>query len=173
VEALAGRQPGVGPGDPSPLPAQAQRVQEALTRAGLDARVVCFAESTRTAQEAAAAVGVEVGQIVKSLVFDAAGRPVLVLTSGANRVDLSRLEALLGVPVGKANAEAVRRVTGFSIGGVPPLGHLNSIEVVMDEDLLTYPLVYAAAGTPNAVFPATPAALARAAGARVAAVKQG
>ena len=124
-------------------------------------------DSARTAPEAAAAVGVEVGAIVKSLVFRCGDEAVLALVSGANRADEARLEAELGAPVGRADAELVRRATGFAIGGVPPLGHPTPLRTLVDEDLLRFDVVWAAAGTPHAVFPIEPAELARLAGGHV------
>ena len=124
--------------------------------------VQTFPQGTRTAQQAAEAVGVEVGQIVKSLVFvRAGGAPVLVLTSGANRVDEARVGELLGEAIERAGADEVRTATGFSIGGVPPLGHGLPMDVVVDEDLLQYGVVWAAAGTPTEVFCITPDDLVR------------
>jgi prolyl-tRNA editing enzyme YbaK/EbsC (Cys-tRNA(Pro) deacylase) len=126
-----------------------------------------FPVSTRTAADAAAAIGTTVGQIVKSLVFMVAETPpspVLVLTSGSNRVDTARLAQHLGAPVRKATADEVRAATGFAIGSVPPLGHARPLGVVVDRDLLSYDLLYAAAGTPNAVFPITPGELLRVSG---------
>ena len=123
-------------------------MQAALHDAGLDVEVVVLEDSARTAAEAAAAVGVEQGAIVKSLVFrDAGGDPVLVLVSGDNRCD----EALLDVT--RADAAYVREVTGFAIGGVPPLGHPSRQRTVVDAQLSRFPVVWAAAGTPHAVFP--------------------
>ena len=146
---------------PSPSDAVG-RVQAALAAAGVEVRIVEFAESTRTAHDAARAVGTSTGQIVKSLVFLADGRPVLVLASGANRVDTSKLARLAGAArVEKATADATREATGFSIGGVPPVGHRTPLPVYVDEALLAYDLVYAAAGTPHAVFPIEPATLVR------------
>lgn len=139
----------------------AQKVADALAAAGVETRVIEFAESTRTAEEAAAAVGTTVARIVKSLVYMAGDDPVLALVSGANRLDTARLSAHLGRPVRRANADEVRRVTGFAIGGVPPLGHAQPLSVFIDRDLTAYETVYAAAGTPNAVFPITPADLER------------
>ena len=138
----------------SELTASAQRVQDALTAHGVDCRVVELAASTRTAQEAAEAVGCEVGQIVKSLIFRGkqSGRAVLVLASGANRVDEQKLRALLGEQVTKPNADFVRAQTGYAIGGVPPLGHVQPLETFIDEELLQYDEIWAAAGTPHAVF---------------------
>jgi prolyl-tRNA editing enzyme YbaK/EbsC (Cys-tRNA(Pro) deacylase) len=129
---------------------------------GEHVRIVEFAESTRTAEDAARAVGISTGQIVKSLVFLADGRPILVLASGGNRVDTAKLARLAGAArVEKASAAATRDATGFSIGGVPPVAHRTALAVYVDEALLRYDLVYAAAGTPHAVFPIAPQALVR------------
>lgn len=146
----------------------AQRVAQALAAAGVDADIVEFAESTRTAEEAAAAVGTTVGQIVKSLVFLAGGRPVLALVSGANRVDTAKLAAAAGGTIKRADADTVRTATGYAIGGVPPIGHASSLPTYLDRDLLQYDEVWAAAGTPNAVFRIAPAALQRITGAVLA-----
>jgi prolyl-tRNA editing enzyme YbaK/EbsC (Cys-tRNA(Pro) deacylase) len=123
-----------------------------------------FPEGTRTAQDAAAAIGCEVGQIVKSLVFLRDGEPVLVLCSGANTVDAGRLG------LAKADADVVRRATGFAIGGVPPYGFPAPLETLVDEDLLGYEEIWAAAGTPRSVFPLTPAQLVERSGGTVARV---
>ena len=138
-----------GPEAGTPLPRAAQRVQAALHEAGVDAEIVVLEDSARTAGEAAAAVGVEQGAIVKSLVFRAreGGDPVLVLVSGDGRCD----EDLLGVE--RADAATVREVTGYAIGGVPPVGHPAPLHTVVDERLSRFPVVWAAAGTPHAVFP--------------------
>lgn len=144
-----------------------QKVVAALAAAGIDVEVVEFAESTRTAEEAAAAVDTTVGRIVKSLVFMAADEPVLALVSGANRLDTERLSAHLHRPVRRANADEVRAATGFAIGGVPPLGHAQAMTVFIDRDLTLYDVVYAAAGTPFAVFPIAPAELVRVTGGTV------
>jgi prolyl-tRNA editing enzyme YbaK/EbsC (Cys-tRNA(Pro) deacylase) len=125
----------------------ATRVQAALDAAGITARVVELPQSTRTAAEAAQAVGCEVAQIVKSLVFvDTDGEGVLVLTSGANRVDEKRLG------LKRADADFVREKTGYAIGGIPPVGHGTPLKTFIDEDLLQFERIWAAAGTPNAVF---------------------
>ena len=126
--------------------------------AGSDAGVVVkeFPEGTRTAVDAARAVGCDVGQIVKSLVFIAGGKPVVVLVSGANRVDEHRLAGVAGHPVAKADANAARAATGYAIGGVPPFGHATTVPVYMDRDLLRYPVVWAAAGRPDSVFEIEP-----------------
>lgn len=142
-----------------------ERVRAALDRLRLPCEIREFPASTRTAQDAAQAVGTSVAQIVKSLVFLADARPVLVLASGANRVDVGKVARLVGASrVEKATAETTRRVTGFSIGGVPPVGHAAPLPVYIDETLLAHPVVYAAAGTPHAVFAIAPADLIRATG---------
>ncbi|HEY1389036.1 MAG TPA: YbaK/EbsC family protein [Ktedonobacterales bacterium] len=150
------------------MKASVQRVADALKEQGIQAEIIEFAESTRTAEEAAAAVNSTLGQIVKSLVFIAGERPVLALVSGTNRVDTDKLAAMAGGPIKRANADIVREATGFSIGGVPPVGHSTPLRTYLDRDLLQYELVWAAAGTPNAVFPITPDELQRITGARVA-----
>jgi prolyl-tRNA editing enzyme YbaK/EbsC (Cys-tRNA(Pro) deacylase) len=129
--------------------------------------------STRTAVEAASAAGCAVGQIVKSLVFrlDPPGTPLLVLVSGANRVHEKRLGRLVGGSLERADADWVHDISGFAIGGVPPVGHKSPLHTVMDEDLLQYAVVWAAAGTPNAIFPIAPADLQRYSGARVLCVR--
>ena len=124
------------------------------TDAGLAVRE--FPAGTRTAVDAARAVGCDVGQIVKSLVFVAAGRPVVALVSGANRLDERRLAAVAGEPVLKADAATARNATGYSIGGVPPFGHATEVPVFMDRDLLGYEVVWAAAGRPDSVFQIAP-----------------
>jgi len=149
-----------------------ERVALALRELGLEPEIVEFAESTRTAEEAARAVGTTVERIVKSLVFTAGGAPVLALVSGSNRVAMDRLSAALEGQVARADAALVREATGFAIGGVPPLGHTTALPVVIDEDLLQYETVYAAAGTPNAVFAIAPQDLVRVTGARVVSLKE-
>jgi prolyl-tRNA editing enzyme YbaK/EbsC (Cys-tRNA(Pro) deacylase) len=149
------------------------RVQGALAEHGLAIEVRSFPDGTRTAEQAAAAVGVEVGQIVKSLVFVRPGsgrHPLLVLTSGANRVDESRVGTLVGEAIERAGADEVRTATGFSIGGVPPVGHGLPLDVFVDEDLLRYGVVWAAAGTPHDVFSITPDDLVRVTNGNVARV---
>jgi prolyl-tRNA editing enzyme YbaK/EbsC (Cys-tRNA(Pro) deacylase) len=156
-----------------PLSPSAQKVQDALARLGLTLQVVELPGSTRTALEAAQAIGCQVGQIVKSLVFKGkhSERPVLVAASGPNRVDERKIEALISEPLGKADAEFVRQRTGFVIGGVPPVGHSEQLETFIDQDLLQYDEIWAAAGTPHAVFRLTPADLVRITGGRVVAIK--
>ena len=130
-----------------------------------------FPEGTRTAVDAARAVGCDVGQIVKSLVFVAGGRPVVALVSGANRLDEGRLAAIAGDPVAKADAETARVATGYSIGGVPPFGHATEVPVFMDRDLLGYDVVWAAAGRPDSVFEIEPERLRELSNAMVADLK--
>jgi prolyl-tRNA editing enzyme YbaK/EbsC (Cys-tRNA(Pro) deacylase) len=151
------------------LSASAQRVQDTLTSLGHSEPVFELPIPVRTAADAAREVGCEVGQIAKSLIFRAqhTGRPVLVIASGANRVDVERLHVLLGEPIVKADPDFVREHTGYSIGGIPPVGHVHRIETLIDEDLLHYQRIWAAAGHPNALFPLAPADLVRMAGGRV------
>ncbi len=141
-----------------PLSSSAQKVQDVLTSMGFDCKVIEFTESTRTAQEAAERAGCALGQITKSLIFKwkNSNKPILVLTSGANRVDEKRISEYAGEPIVRADADFVRAVTGFAIGGVPPLGHAQKMETYLDEDLLQYKTIWAAAGTPNAIFELTP-----------------
>ncbi len=138
----------------STLSATAQKIQDLLHSLGYDYTVVEHVESTRTAQEAADRAGCELGQIVKSLIFrgKTSGKPILVLTSGPNRVDEKRIGAYAQEPIGKADADFVRETTGFAIGGVPPLGHAQPMETYLDQDFLKYETVWAAAGTPKAIF---------------------
>ncbi len=154
------------------MPPAAARVHAALEALGVEAEVIVLAESARTAAQAAAACGVGVGQIVKSLVFVAGEEPILVLVSGANQADEHRLAALSGQPVRRADADLVRGATGYAIGGVPPVGHPRPLRVFIDRDLLGYERVIAAAGTPHAVFPITPAELCRVTGGAVADLKR-
>ena len=136
------------------LSPSAQKIQDQIKSLGYDYTVIEHAESTRTAQEAADRAGCELGQIVKSLIFKGkeSSKPILVLTSGANHVDEKRISEYAGEAIGRADADFVRAVTGFAIGGVPPFGHLQKMETYIDEDFLQYPSVWAAAGTPNAIF---------------------
>ena len=155
------------------LSAAAQRVQDALKAMGVACRVVELPESTRSATEAAQAIGCRVEQIVKSLVFrgQSTNRPILAVVSGGNRVDEEKLALLVAEPVAKADAEYVRQRTGYAIGGVPPVGHVESLVCVVDEDLLQYEQIWAAAGTPRAVFRLTPADLQRITDGRVVSIK--
>ena len=158
----------------APLKDGARRVQDALAARGFDFEVREFPRSTRTAAEAAAAIGCEVAQIAKSLVFRAraSGRPVLVIASGANRVDEKAVAALIGEKIGRADAGFVRAATGFAIGGVPPVGHVTAPMTLIDRDLLALDEIWAAAGTPNAVFRLTPQDLIALTGGQVAEIKQ-
>lgn len=156
-----------------PLSISAQKVQDAINALGYDYTVIEFEDSTRTALEAAERVGCEVGQIVKSLVFQgkSSGKPILILTSGANRVDVKRIKAYAEEKIGRADPAFVRERSGFAIGGIPPLGHLNPMETYIDEDLIQYGKVWAAAGTPNAVFEMDANQLETMTGGKVIAVK--
>ncbi|WP_366552924.1 YbaK/EbsC family protein [Aquibaculum sediminis] len=145
----------------------AGRVQEALAAKGLSLEVRAFPAGTRTAQDAAAAIGCEVAQIAKSLIFRArtSDRPVLAVVSGANQADESRIAALLGEEIGRADAAFVRERTGFAIGGVPPVAHVEPPVTFLDSDLQAFEEIWAAAGTPNTVFRLTPDELAAITGA--------
>ena len=155
------------------LSSSAKKVQEVLKVLGLELQVVELQETTRTSADAARAVGCEVGQIAKSLVFrgQKTQRPILVIASGSNRVNEKRVGELISEPLGKADADFVRQKTGFVIGGVPPVGHAEKLEVFIDEDLLRYSEIWAAAGTPNAVFKLTPSDLVRMTEGRVIGIK--
>ena len=135
----------------------AQKIQTLLNSLGYNYTVIEHAESTRTTHEAADRAGCELGQIVKSLIFrgKTSGKPILVLTSGANRVDEKRISEYAGESISRADADFVRTVTGYAIGGVPPIGHNEKMETYLDEDFLQYKMVWAAAGTPNAIFELT------------------
>jgi prolyl-tRNA editing enzyme YbaK/EbsC (Cys-tRNA(Pro) deacylase) len=147
----------------------AERVAEAARSLGLDVEVREFPEGTRTAEDAASAIGVEVGQIVKSLVFAVDDEVVLAMVSGPNRLDEQKLAAAAGgSSVGRVGADQVRAATGFPIGGVPPLGHAERLRTFLDQDLLAYEVVWAAAGTPRHVFSVEPHRLVEATGALVA-----
>jgi prolyl-tRNA editing enzyme YbaK/EbsC (Cys-tRNA(Pro) deacylase) len=140
----------------------AQKVADTAQALGLNIEIVEFAQTTRTAQEAAAAIGCTVAQIVKSLCFEVGGEAVICLVSGANQLDEKKLAALCGVSrkqVNRASAEFVKGQSGFSIGGVPPFGHERPLPIYIDEDLLTFEVVWAAAGTPFAVFAISPTRL--------------
>jgi Cys-tRNA(Pro) deacylase len=157
---------------PSHVPAIA-RVIDTAARKGVDLQVVTFSQSTHTAEEAAHAVGAELGQIVKSLVFVAPGtdgpEACLALVSGSNTVDMSRLAAVLAEPrIRRATADEARQLTGFVIGGIPPFGHRRPLRTVMDPDLGRFATVWASAGTPTAVFEVPPGTLRTLANATVA-----
>jgi prolyl-tRNA editing enzyme YbaK/EbsC (Cys-tRNA(Pro) deacylase) len=153
-----------------PLPPSAQRVQDVLTQRGHPHPVQEMPDSTRTSAEAAAAVGCEVAQIAKSLIFKTVGtgRPVLVVASGVNRVDEKKLAACLGEKIARPDADFVRAETGYAIGGVPPVGHDRPLRTLIDRDLLALSDIWAAAGTPRAVFKLTPADLVAMTGGTVA-----
>lgn len=157
----------------APLKPSAQRVQDALYQRGYTHQVVELADSTRTAAEAAAAAGCTVAQIAKSLVFrgHTSGQAILIIVSGANRVHESHTAAAIGERLDKADADFVRAATGFSIGGVPPLGHAGPLATYIDQDLLQYDEIWAAAGHPHAVFRLTPAELVDMTGGAVIAVR--
>ena len=135
-----------------PLPEASQKVQDYLDRFALDLNVRQFPASTRTAEEAAQAVGCDVGQIAKSLIFRSGDKPLLFLVSGKNRLDVKKVSKELALPIKKADAHFVRETSGYAIGGVPPVAHNVEMEVYIDADLLVYEEVWAAAGTPHAVF---------------------
>lgn len=156
------------------LPASVQRVHAALVAAGVAApHIVMLADAARTSQQAADALGIEVGQIAKSLVFrgHASGEAVLVIASGANRVDESKVAALIGERIDRAAPDFVRLATGYAIGGIPPLGHASAMKVLVDAALAHYPVVWAAAGHPHSVFRLAPGELFRIAGGQVADVR--
>ncbi len=154
------------------MPSYADRVVAAAAEHDITIEPRQFTEGTRTAQEAADAIGCDVGQIVKSLVFLLDGEPVLALVSGANRLDEAKLAAALrGTTVSRADADGVKAATGFSIGGIPPFGHATRLPTAVDEDLLAYDVVWAAAGTAHDNFPIAPGDLLRASGGTAATLK--
>jgi prolyl-tRNA editing enzyme YbaK/EbsC (Cys-tRNA(Pro) deacylase) len=156
------------------LSPSAQKVQDTLIRLGFPYQVIELPQTTRSAAEAAQAVGCQVAQIAKSLVFKGkhSQRPILVITSGSNRVDEKKIAEFIAEPLGKADADFVRQHTGFAIGGVPPIGHLEPLAIFIDEDLLQYEAIWAAAGTPYAVFRLTAPDLISMTGGQVCCVKQ-
>ncbi len=149
------------------------RVRAAAAAAGIGLDIRKMPQSTRTAEQAAAACGTSVAQIVKSLVFrkSGSGEPVLLLVSGQNRVDQTAIASVIGEPLDRVDADAVRELTGFAIGGVAPFGSRTPLATFMDADLMQFDTVWAAAGAPHAVFAATPGALARATGAKIVPVR--
>lgn len=153
-------------------PSSAPSALKVQTLLGPRFTVLEFDASTRTSADAAAAIGCEVAEIAKSLVFKAAksGRPVLVIASGTNRVDEKKVAKLIGEKISRADADFVREATGFAIGGVPPIGHATPPLTLIDEDLLRFEMIWAAAGTPNAVFKLTPAQLKEITGGEVVAI---
>lgn len=154
------------------LPRACRIVEEAARALGLEIDIRIMPQSTRTAEEAAAACGTEVGAIVKSLVFAGAesGKPILLLVSGDNRVKEKLVAKAIGEKIARPDADFVRKATGFAIGGIPPFGHAEPLATFMDEDLMARDTVFAAAGSPNSVFPVTAAELQRATGAALIAV---
>ena len=154
------------------LKPSAEKVRQAVQTLGYDFTIVEFDESTRTSADAAAAIGCTVAQIAKSLVFRAfeSDSPVLVIASGLNRVDTDLIEAIIGERIGKADAAFVRDKTGFAIGGIPPIGHPEPVKTFIDEDLFIHREIWAAAGTPNAVFKLTPKDLQEMTGGTVTAI---
>ena len=149
------------------------RVREAAARLGLNLEVREFPEGTKTAGDAARAIGCDVGQIVKSLVFMAGERPFVALTSGPNRANTARLSELMGgAAVRRATPEEAREATGFAIGGTPPFGHPKPVPMFVDRDLLRFDVVWAAAGTPQSVFPISPQDLVRVTGAQPVDLKE-
>jgi prolyl-tRNA editing enzyme YbaK/EbsC (Cys-tRNA(Pro) deacylase) len=158
---------------PNALSPSVQRVREALRALGFLNEVLELQSTTRTSAEAAQAVGCRVEQIAKSIVFQGkqTQKPILVIASGPNRVNEKRIAEFISEPLGKADADFVRKTTGFAIGGVPPIGHSEKLEIYLDEDLLNYDEIWAAAGSPNAVFKLTPSDLVKMTGGRVVSIK--
>lgn len=155
------------------LSASAQRVQNTLDSLGFGHQVVEHTQTTRSAAEAAAAIGCEVGQIAKSLIFQGAqsGKPILIIVSGENRANEKAIKNKLGEKIVRPNPNFVREHTGFAIGGIPPVGHRKQINTYIDEHLLTYQEIWAAAGTPNAVFKLKPEELVSMTGGQIISVK--
>lgn len=150
-----------------------ERFEREAAARDLSVEIREFPQGTKTAADAARAIGCDVGQIVKSVVLVAGDEPAVALTSGRNRADMARVAGLLGAPeVRKATADEAREATGFAIGGTPPFGYPGPVRVLMDRDLLGHEVVWAAAGTPNSVFAVTPAELERASGAEPAELKE-
>lgn len=147
----------------SELSRSAEKIQNVLNQCGLGLQVKEFADSTRTSQDAADAIGCELGQIAKSLIFkgEKSGQPIFIIASGSNRVNEKAIKAYVGERLKKADADFVYEQTGFAIGGIPPVGHNNYIKPLIDEDLMQYEEIWAAAGTPHAVFRLTPQDLLR------------
>ena len=158
---------------PYTLSPSAQKVQDVLKSLGFSNQVTELQSTTRTSAEAAQAVGCRVEQIAKSIVFQGkqTHRPILVIASGPNRVNEKKIAEFISEPLGKADADYVRKRTGFVIGGVPPIGHLEKLEIFIDEDLLQYEEIWTAAGNPNAVFMLTPSDLVKITGGRVVSIK--
>jgi len=157
----------------STLSPSAQKIQNLLNQLGFSYAVIEHAESTRTAQEAADRAGCELGQIVKSLIFKGkdSGKPILILASGPNRVNEKRIAEFAGESIVKPDADFVRAVTGFVIGGVPPIGHAQKMETYLDEDFSQFATIWAAAGTPNAIFELKTEDLQRMTGGQIISIK--
>ena len=148
------------------------RVRRALREAGHADTIIEFPQGTRSAQDAASAVGCSISQIVKSMVFRYADRPVLILTSGTNRVDESKVSQLIGENIGRADGRWVREITGFAIGGVAPVGHISPAKILIDEDLMAYSQIWAAAGSPMKVFRTSGEKLVKMTGGMVAEIRK-
>jgi len=157
----------------SSLPKSAQKVQDVLNTFSIGLQVIEMPDSTRTAQEAADALGCTIGQIAKSLIFRgaASGNPILIIASGANRVNEKAVGRLIGEKLQRADADFAQEQTGFAIGGIPPVGHINPIATYIDEDLLSFDVIWAAAGTPHAVFKLSPEHLKAITGGQVISIK--
>ena len=155
------------------LSQSAQSVQDALSKKGLEAKVVELPASTRTSEDAAKTIGCQVAQIIKSLIFRTkhTNKAILVLVSGINRVNEKTVASQAGEEIVKADADFTREVTGFAIGGIPPTGHKQKIETYVDEDLLQHEELWAAAGTPNAVFSLNSAVIESLTGGKVISIK--
>lgn len=156
------------------LSSSAQKVQGALVSLGYSHQVIEHKQATRTAEEAASTIGCEVGQIVKSLIFKTkkSGKAILVIASGPNRVDEKIIRDEIGEKIGRADAEFVREHTGYAIGGIPPLGHIQQLTTFVDEDLFRYEEIWAAAGTPNSVFKLKPEELVEMTGGKILRVRK-
>jgi prolyl-tRNA editing enzyme YbaK/EbsC (Cys-tRNA(Pro) deacylase) len=156
-----------------PFSPSVQKVQVVLKALGFQNQVLELQTTTRTSAEAAQTIGCQVEQIAKSIIFrrKQTDKPILVIASGPNRVSEKKIEELISEPLGKADADYVRKHTGFVIGGVPPIGHLEKLDVFIDEDLLQYEEIWAAAGSPNAVFKLTPSDLIKMTNGRVISIK--
>lgn len=154
------------------LPPSAMRVASVARNLGLEIQIRIMTDATRTAEEAARACGTTPAQIVKSLIFEGkeSGQPLLFLVSGKNRVDEKAVAARIGEKLKRPDAQRVREITGYAIGGIPPIGHPTQLKAYVDPDLLAFDIVWAAAGTPNSVFPVDPKKLAEAAGAETLAM---
>lgn len=156
-----------------PLKDSSRRIQQVLQQHNLDIRVIEFKDTTRSAQEAADTIGCEIGQIAKTLIFKGANaKPICIIASGKNRVDEKKIEQLIGQAIEKSDADFVLKYTGFAIGGVPPVGYTLDIEPLIDRDLMSYTEIWAAAGTPFAVFNITPANLVHITGGRIVDIKK-